>query len=135
MDTNASSPKTSAANNNADLLAVALSVSAVIWAAAAGTAQAQTQPALPRAEAVSIADLDLSTADGARVLLKRLDIAAQRACGGEPVKSPLFPREPGLFEKCVKEAISTAVRQADQPMLAAIHEEQSLSGGMTLASR
>lgn len=133
MDTNASSPKTSPANNNADLLAVALSISAVIWAAAAGTAQAQ--PALPRAEAVSIADLDLSTADGARVLLKRLDVAAQRACGGEPVKSPLFPREPGLFEKCVKDAVSTAVRQADQPVLMAIHQEQSLSGGMTLASR
>jgi UrcA family protein len=119
MDTTTTSPKLS--SNNAALLAVALSLGAVICGAAAGDANAQT--AQPATEAISIADLDLSTADGARAFLKRIDIAAQRACGGEPVRSPLLPREPGLFEKCVNHAVATAVRAADQPMIAQAHTE------------
>ena len=126
MDTTTTSPKLS--SNNAALLAVALSLGAVICGAAAGAANAQT--AQPATEAISIADLDLSTADGARVFLKRIDVAAQRACGGEPVRSPLLPREPGLFEKCVKDAVATAVRAADQPMIAQAHTE-----ALKLASR
>ena len=126
MDTTTTSPKLS--SNNAALLAVALSLGAVICGAAAGAANAQT--AQPATEAISIADLDLSTADGARAFLKRIDVAAQRACGGEPVRSPLLPREPGLFEKCVKDAVATAVRAADQPMIAQAHIE-----ALRLASR
>jgi UrcA family protein len=126
MDTTTTSPKLS--SNNAALLAVALSLGAVICGTAAGAANAQT--AQPATEAISIADLDLSTADGARAFLKRIDVAAQRACGGEPVRSPLLPREPGLFEKCVKDAVATAVRAADQPMIAQAHTE-----ALKLASR
>lgn len=124
MDTTTSSPRLP--SNNAALLAVALSMGAVICGAAAGAANAQQ----PATETVSIADLDLSTADGARAFLKRIDVAAQRACGGEPVRSPLLPREPGLFEQCVKDAVATAVRGADEPMVAMAHTE-----ALTLASR
>lgn len=132
MDTNASSPNTSSSIKGADILSIAVSVGAVIWAAAASTASAQTpQPAVER---VSIADLDLSSADGARAFLKRVDIAAQRACGVEPVRSPLLPRDPAYFEQCVKDAIAQAVRGADTPMVAALHAE-SLPAGTTLASR
>ncbi len=134
MDTNASSPNTSTSSNGADLLSVALSIGAVIWAAAASTAHAQPaqQPAV---ETISIADLDLSSADGARAFLKRLDIAAQRACGVEPVRSPLMPREPAMFELCVRDAVASAVKGANQPMVAALHAEQSLPVNTTLASR
>ena len=125
MDTT-TSPNLS--SNNAALLAVALSLGAVICGAAAGAANADTTP--PTSETISIADLDLSTADGARAFLKRIDIAAQRACGGDPVRSPLFPREPGLFEKCVRDAVATAVRTADEPMIASADTE-----AMKLASR
>lgn len=125
MDTTTSSPKL--LSNNAALLAVAISMGAVICGAAASAAHADTPPA---SETVSVADLDLSTADGARAFLKRIDIAAQRACGGEPVRSPLFPREPGHFEQCVRDAVATAVRQAEAPMLAAAHVE-----ALKLASR
>ena len=129
MDTTTSSPKSSL--NNAALLAVALSMGAVICGAAASVANAETSPpATSTTETISISDLDLSTADGARAFLKRIDIAAQRACGGDPVRSPLFPREPGHFEQCVRQAVSTAVRQADEPMVAAAHTE-----ALMLASR
>ena len=90
MDTT-TSPNLS--SNNAALLAVALSLGAVICGAAAGAANADTTP--PTSETISISDLDLSTADGARAFLKRIDIAAQRACGEDPVRSrgrPLKPR-------------------------------------------
>ncbi len=132
MDTTTTSPKLSSnpklSGNNAALLAVALSLGAVICGAAAGAASAQTTG--PASEAVSIADLDLSTADGARTMLKRIDIAAQRACGGEPSRSPLLPRASGLFEQCVREAVATAVRNADQPMVAEARAE-----AITLAAR
>jgi len=129
MDTNASSPK------YAHLLATALSIGATICAATAGTAYAQ--PTQPAVETVSIADLDLSTADGARAFLKRLDIAAQRACGVEAVRSPLLPREPARFEQCVREAITTAVNGTGEPAVMALNtkKETALSAGTTLASR
>jgi UrcA family protein len=131
MDTNASSPNTSpTGTTGSDLLAVAVSIGAVIWAATAGVASAQTTQ--PVVETISVADLDLSSADGMRAYFKRLDVAAQRACGGEPVRSPLTPREPARFEQCVKDAIAAAVRTADQPMVATLQE---LSGSSTLASR
>jgi UrcA family protein len=85
-------------------------------------------PTPPAYETIGIADL--STADGARTRLKRIDIAAQRACGGDPVCSPLFPRQHGLFEKCVRDAVASAVRTADEPMIASAHTET-----MKLASR
>ncbi len=133
MDANVSLPNTAPSPlRGADLLSIAVSVGAVIWAASAGAASAQTpQPAVER---VSIADLDLSSADGARAFLKRVDIAAQRACGVEPSRSPLLPREPARFEQCVKDAIAQAVRGADNPLVAALHAE-SLPAGATLASR
>lgn len=132
MDTNASSPNTTSTLKSADLVSIAVSIGAVIWAAAAGAAHAQA-PA-PQVETISIADLDLSTADGAYAFLKRVDIAAQRACGVAPVHSPLLPREPARFEQCVRDAVATAVRRADEPMVAAVHTD-ALSGGMTLTSR
>ena len=64
MDTNASSPK------HSHLLAAAVSIGATICAATAGAAYAQP---VQRTETVGIADLDLSTADGARMFLKRLE--------------------------------------------------------------
>lgn len=66
---------------------LALSLGAVICGAAAGSANADTTP--PGSETISMANLDRWRADGARALLKRIDIAAQRACGGDPVRSPL----------------------------------------------
>jgi UrcA family protein len=128
MDTNATSPK-----HSSHLLAAALSVGATICAATAGAAYAQTpQRAV---ETVSIADLDLSTADGARAFLKRLDLAAQRACGVEPVHSPLLPREPTRFEQCVREAVTNAVNGTAEPAVMALNSETALSAGTTLASR
>ena len=129
MDTNASSPK------YVHLIATALSIGATICAATAGTAYAQTAP--PAVETVSIADLDLSTADGARAFLKRLDIAAQRACGVEPVHSPLLPREPTRFEQCVRDAVTAAVNSTGEPVVMALNSqtETALSAGTTLASR
>lgn len=133
MDTNASSPNTSSTTTKgADLLSVAVSIGAVIWAASAGVAHAEGGP--PAVETISISDLDLSTADGARAFLKRIDVAAQRACGTEPVRSPLMPREPARFEQCVKQAVADAVRGAEAPMVAALHAE-TLAGQTVLASR
>ncbi len=130
MDTNLPSP-TASSSTNAARLAAALSMGALICAAAAsaGTATAQTANQTAT-EIVSIADLDLSTADGAFAFLKRVDVAAQRACGGELTHSPLLPREAGLFEQCVREAISMAVRTADAPMVASAHTD-----ALILASR
>ena len=111
MDTTTPSPKLS--SNNAALLAVALSLGAVICGAAAGAANADTTP--PASETISISDLDLSTADGARAFLKRIDIAAQRASGSAPrraVGAPANTQMP-LFTEFLENPALAELRAVD----------------------
>jgi UrcA family protein len=119
MDTTLASPKY-ASPKTSGILAVALSLGVGVWLAAvtAGMAHAETAP--QTAARVTYADLDVSTADGARALLGRIDIAARAACG-EKTHSPLLPREAGHHRVCVANAVDAAVKQIDSPMLAEVH--------------
>jgi UrcA family protein len=136
MDTTLASPKLASSNRaspkTSSILAVALSLSVGVWLAAvtAGMAHAETAP--QTAARVTYADLDVSTADGARALLGRIDIAANAACGVK-THSPLLPREAGHHRVCVINAIDAAVKQIGSPMLAELHTQSS--GSVTLAAR
>ncbi len=136
MDTNLPSSKRSSPILSG-VFSAALSVGAVIWAVSAvtGVASAQTAGRPIVAETVSYADLDLSTETGADQLLKRLDRAAQRACGPEPSHSPLTPRLTAHYELCVRDAVDVAVERVGSPLLSAMNNQASPSGGATLAAR
>ena len=136
MDTT-TSPKASSPVSNSvvsGILSAALSLGAVAWAVSAGIGLASAQTAQPAAEKVSYSDLDLRTEDGAHVLLQRLDAAAQRLCGSEPVHSPLTPRQTAMFERCVNEAVHAAVHSTGEPLVLVLNG-QSLSAGASFAAR
>jgi UrcA family protein len=67
---------------------------------------------------VHFADLDLTKTDGAAVLYKRLQAAAETVCG------PREDRDPAkavAFRKCVQSALASAVSRVDQPKLTAYY--------------
>jgi UrcA family protein len=132
MDTINASPKSSSVMSG--VLSLALSLGAVAWAVSVGVGMASAQTPQAVAEHVSYADLDLRTEQGAVTLLKRLDDAAQRLCGPEPVHSPLTPRQTAMFERCVTEAVRDAVHSTDEPLVLVLNG-QPLSAGASLAAR
>jgi UrcA family protein len=70
---------------------------------------------------VNYADLDLSRDAGARVLLDRIELAASKACGGEPDNRRAFAGafQPNVIEylRCQKNAVRAAVADVNAPLL------------------
>lgn len=60
---------------------------------------------------VPVADLDLSTAWGARAMLHRLNAAARELCAFTP--SPLLPRAAGQAWRCRRQAVAQAVERLE----------------------
>ena len=115
-------------------LTVGLAVVVGIWLTGVGTAIAQTAPDYKTSESVSYADLNLATPDGARTLLRRIDLAAKRVCGPEPSHSPLQPHLTAFYQRCVMDSVDATVARIDAPLLTAMRGEQQ-PGGASLASR
>ncbi len=136
MDTNLSSSKLAGSKRSyakqtgvlTNVFSAALAVSAVALAVGSmtGVAQAQTAPKQITAQ-VSYADLDLSTHDGARALLKRINSAAKEACGPDPVMSPLTPAAPTRYDRCIEQAADKAVADVNAPLVVALHTGAPLS--------
>ena len=78
---------------------------------------------------VSYSDLDLNTAAGARLMLTRLQVAAYRACGGDPRLNPNYDlMGPGIeraYRECRGNAVSRAVTTVDAPLLTEVHSNTS----------
>ncbi len=132
MDTINTSPKSSSIISG--VLSASLALGAVAWVVTAGVGLASAQTPQPAAEKVSYADLDLRTEGDAHILLQRLDAAAQRLCGPEPVHSPLTPRQTAQFDRCVNEAVHAAVHSTGEPLVLVLNG-QSLPAGASLAAR
>jgi UrcA family protein len=72
--------------------------------------------------AVSYADLNLATADGAKSMLGRLKQASKRICG-RPVSHS--PAERRLVQACVNEVLNRSVNQLNAPMVTAMFWDSS----------
>ncbi len=86
--------------------------------AAAQLAQAETVAAGPPKMLVHYSDLDLSRSAGVLSLYHRLQTAAETVCtplNGQDVSQKL------RFRHCVADALSRAVTEVDQPLLAAYY--------------
>ena len=79
-------------------------------------ALAQISDAVPSVT-VKYNDLNIGSRAGAQVLLKRIEAAANTACGGAPDIRQL--NQLASFEACRKSALATAVAAVDSPMLTA----------------
>jgi UrcA family protein len=70
---------------------------------------------------VSFKDLNLNSPEGAAVLYKRIKSAAYDVCGG-PDRYDLSQFK---VEICVRDAVSRAVVQVNNPMLTSLHESKT----------
>ena len=86
-----------------------------------GTATVWAGPPATRSVAVSFRDLDLSTRSGAAKLYRRIQAAARSVCQYEPTS----PREPIIWQYCVRPTVDAAVAKVDNPLPTALHSGHS----------
>ena len=81
-----------------------------------------------RSVTISYADLNLASAAGGMELYKRINHAAETACGPMPagVVVYLYPLAQRHYKKCVHQAVDNAVAGLDNPMVTALHNGQAL---------
>lgn len=99
------------------LTAPVLCLAAAATLSCAIPAFAQTSDTVPSV-AVKYSDLNIGSRAGAQVLLKRIDAAANTACGGAPDIRQL--NQLASFEACRRSAVARAVVAVDSPMLTAM---------------
>lgn len=87
-------------------------------------ARAQISDAVPSVT-VKYGDLNIGAQAGAQVLLRRIESAANTACGGPPDIRQL--NQWASFEACRKSAVARAVVAIDSPMLTAVAHRRSLA--------
>jgi len=96
--------------------------------AAVGAPWTAAQASMPVSKTVRFADLDIHTAEGAKVLYHRIRLAAQDVC--EPLSSDPILRE--AIPGCVATAIDNAVKKVNAPYLTALRFGD---GNLRLASK
>jgi len=97
------------------------------FAACGQSASAQTADGVT----VSYADLNISTAAGAKVLLQRIHAAAADACGVAPTGPLDLQRE---HADCAKQVTDQTVANVNSPVLTAMNNGQSQEIPTDLAS-
>jgi len=100
--------------------AMAQPVETVTVEAARAVTVGQTSTGVPISEItvrsrVSYADLDLTTDSGVKTLQQRIQAAATSACREMDIR---VPSEGSSNEKCIKDAVANATREADKVVAA-----------------
>ena len=101
---------------NRFLAAPVLCLAAAATLSCAAPVLAQTSRTVPSV-LVQYADINIGSPAGAQVLLKRIEAAANTACGGAPDIRQLDRW--ASFEACRRSAVARAVVAVDSPMLTA----------------
>jgi len=99
------------------LTAPALRLAAAAMLSWATPVLAQTSDTVPSV-VVKYGDLNLGSPAGAKLLLKRIEAAANAACGGQPDIRELDKL--ANFKACRSSAVTRAVRAVNSPMLTAM---------------
>jgi len=69
-------------------------------------------------------DLNIATEPDARIMLRRIELAAKKACGGHPTFSTYTGSLDHTFEECRGEAVERTVKQLCAPVLTRIYSEE-----------
>jgi len=107
---------------------VMLTALASFFSSGSPFAQAQTTDNSPKQMLVHFADLDLTKSAGVSALYSRLQGAAKEVC------APLASREISralAYQRCVKDALSRAVTEVNQPNLSAYYWAKGQSRNRT----
>jgi UrcA family protein len=99
------------------LTAPVLCFAAAATLSCAAPVRAQTSDTVPSV-VVKYHDLNIGSPAGARMLLKRIEAAADTACGGAPDIRQL--NQWASFQACRRSAVARAVVAVDSPMLTAM---------------
>jgi len=99
------------------LTAPVLCLAAAAMLSCAAPVLAQTSDTVPSV-LVKFGDLNIGTTAGAKVLLNRIEVAANTACGDAPDIRLL--RQWASFQACRRSAVARAVAAVDSPMLTAV---------------
>jgi UrcA family protein len=75
-----------------------------------------------RQTTVGYSDLDLTTTQGARTLLERIESASEAVCGDEQPNAD--PAELRVIRGCRLAAVSQAVRRVRNPLLASLAQQR-----------
>jgi UrcA family protein len=78
------------------------------------------QPTQPLTKIVAFGDLNLDSAQGAKILYSRLRYAAQYVCS--PYQSDELARK-RVWQTCVENSLSNAVGQINKPQVTALHNK------------
>lgn len=105
------------------LLTTMLALTAVTASAGSGTV---------RTTKVDFADLDITQADGAQRLYRRLNAAAQQVCA--PLEDKALARM-HRYRICVRATLADAVAQVDQPLVTDIHHSSGNVRSVRVARR
>ena len=68
-------------------------------------------------------DLHIERERDAKILLQRIDLAAKKACGGQPTFSTYTGSLDHTFEECRSDAIRRTVKQLGAPMVTRVYSE------------
>jgi UrcA family protein len=74
---------------------------------------------------VSYADLDITHAAGAQILLQRINMAANSVCGGRPDVRDL--KMQGYYGACFSEAMNGAIAAVQSPLVAELYGNPRLA--------
>ena len=107
------------------LTAPVLGLTAAATLSCAAPVLAQTSDTVPSVS-VKYGDLNIGSPAGAQVLLKRIEAAANIACGGAPDIRQLS--QWASYEACRRSAVARAVVAVDLPMLTAMAHGGSPAG-------
>jgi UrcA family protein len=86
-----------------------------------------------QAEVVRFGDLNLDTRSGAEKLLHRIQMAAATVCKGDEPTGSRLPS--AAQEACIRNAVSSAVRNVDSPLLTAYYNQREGRHSQITASR
>lgn len=93
--------------------------------AAAGSANAAESDRSAPQMTVSYADLDLSHAAGAQILLQRLSMASEHVCGGTPDQRNLTMKS--YHDACYGNAMRGAIAGVRSPLVAELYGTPALA--------
>ena len=109
----------------------AIALTSVLALGVAAFGQTASAQSTEDGVSVSTSDLNVSTAAGAKTLLRRIHTAADAYCGGQS-HVPLDQRR--TYEACVSDAVDTTVARLNVPALTAMNSGQPQSAPTDLAS-
>jgi UrcA family protein len=103
------------------IFAAAVMLASLSFGARADTSR-DSQGALIRGRSIVFyGDLNIETEQDAKIMLQRIELAAKKACGGQPTFSTYTGSLDHTFEECRCGATQRTVKQLGAPMVTRIY--------------